>query len=297
MIPAPFQYVRANSVAEALSLLKKHGEDAKFLAGGHSLIPAMKLRLNRPATLIDVSRIKSMHGVRRDKNEVVIGAMATHGDIANSPVFKHEVGLYAIPQAASSIGDVQVRNAGTIGGSIAHADPAADWPAVLLATDAVIVVKRLVDDDTIRTRFVDAVDFFKGFYTTDLADGEIITEIRVPVPPENSKSEYVKFVQPASRFAIVGCAAMITKTDDDTSCKRARVAFTGLSDTPHRDKKLEHALTGAILNAANVADAVFAGVYSDDIHILSDNYASQEYRLHLARVHCKRAIQAASSAG
>jgi aerobic carbon-monoxide dehydrogenase medium subunit len=295
MIPAPFQYTRASSVAEALSLLKKHGEDAKFLAGGHSLIPAMKLRLNRPETLIDISRVKSMHGIRKDKNEIVIGAMVTHGELANSTVLAAEPGLEAIAQAASQIGDTQVRNVGTIGGSIAHADPAADWPAVLLATDAVIVVKRLADADTIRSRFIDASNFFKGFYTTDLQDGEIITEIRIPVPPANTKSEYSKFVQPASRFAIVGCAAMITKTDDNTSCKRARVAFTGVTDNPHRATAVEKALTGATLNAANVADAVSYTANGDGVHILSDNYASQEYRSHLARVYCKRAIQGATA--
>jgi aerobic carbon-monoxide dehydrogenase medium subunit len=295
MIPAPFQYTRASSVAEALSLLKKHGEDAKFLAGGHSLVPAMKLRLNRPDTLIDISRIKSMHGIRKDKNEIVIGAMVTHGEIASSAVLAAEPGLAAIAQAASQIGDTQVRNVGTIGGSIAHADPAADWPAVLLATDAVIVVKRLADADTIRSRFIDAAKFFKGFYTTDLAEGEIITEIRIPVPPTNTKSVYVKFVQPASRFAIVGCAAMITKSDDNTSCKRARVAFTGVTDNPHRAANIEKALTGAILNADNVAEAAVHVINGDGAHVLSDNYASKEYRAHLAMVYCKRAIQGATA--
>ena len=199
MIPNSFEYKKANSVDEAVSLLS---DDAQVLGGGQSLIPTLKLRLNAPGTLVDISKIEGLQGIRDNENSITVGGGATHAALATDAALAEHAPMMG--QAAREIGDVQVRNKGTIGGSIAHADPAADWPAVLLATDANVVIqgkngKREVDID----------QFFKGFYETALAEGEIITAIRIPKMASNRHSAYVKFKQPASRFAIVGVAAGI----------------------------------------------------------------------------------------
>lgn len=276
MIPSEFQYIRANSIEEAISLLKDG--DAKLLAGGHSLIPAMKLRLNSPAKLIDISRIAEMKGIKQEDGELVIGAMTTHYEImTNELVNKH---LPILAQAAELIGDVQVRNKGTLGGSLAHADPAADWPASMLATDAVIVLAGAKGK-----RAVKAVDFFTGFFMTALEEGEIVTQIRIPMPSANTKSAYLKFMQPASRFAIVGCAVVMTGngTVDDI-----KVAFTGVSETAFRDTAVENALKGKKADAENIKNA--ADQAAEGVSILSDHFASEEYRKHLAKVYAKRAL-------
>ena len=276
MIPSEFQYIRANSIEEAISLLKDG--DAKLLAGGHSLIPAMKLRLNSPAKVIDISRIAEMKGIKQEDGELVIGAMTTHYEIMiNGLVNKH---LPILAQAAELIGDVQVRHKGTLGGSLAHADPAADWPASMLATEAVIVVAGAKGK-----RAIKAGDFFTGFFMTALEEGEIVTQIRIPIPLANTKSAYLKFMQPASRFAIVGCAVVITGngTIDDI-----KVAFTGVSETAFRDTAVENALKGKKANAETIKNA--AEQAAEGVSILSDHFASEEYRKHLAKVYAKRAL-------
>ena len=283
MIPKNFAYHKAGSVDEALSLLQTHNGDAKILAGGHSLIPALKLRLNQPEVLIDIAKIAELSGIRQEGSEIVIGAGTTHGAIADSALMQGALAMYA--EAASMIGDLQVRNMGTIGGSIAHADPAADWPAVLLASDASVV---MVGSGGSRT--VAATDFFTGFYETALGEGELITEIRVPVPAANSKSTYQKFMQPASRFALVGCAAMVTM-DGDT-CSDIRVAFAGVSDTAFRDAAVEDALRGQATTAANINAAAANAASESDRFINQDHFASEEYRRHLAKVYAKRALAA-----
>lgn len=279
MIPAEFNYHKASSVDEALTMLKKHGADAKLLAGGHSLLPAMKLRLNMPATLIDIGRIRELRFIKEEGNEIVIGAASTHHDVARSKVLQHKISMMS--EAAELIGDVQVRNMGTIGGSIAHADPAADWPALLLAAGATIAVK-----GPNGSRSIPAADFFTGFYMTALAPEEIITEIRLPAPPPNTGSSYQKFMQPASRFAIVGCAAMVTKQGN--TCDRVRVAFTGVSDAPFRDTTVEEALQGKAATPENIQQA--ADQAAGSVDIMSDHFASEEYRRHLAKVYAKRAL-------
>jgi carbon-monoxide dehydrogenase medium subunit len=279
MIPADFSYTRAHSVADALRLLGEHGGDAKILSGGHSLVPAMKLRLNQPGALIDVARIPELRYIRQDGNHIAIGAASTHADIAGSDLLAKHVAMF--PQAAKLIGDVQVRNRGTIGGSIAHADPAADWPAILLAADAVVVVHSAGG-----SRSIPAADFFTGFYSTALEEGELITEIRVPVPVAGTHSSYQKFMQPASRFAIVGCAAVVAQNGG--VCSHVRVAFTGVSDGPFRDTQVENALSGKAANADNVAAA--AAQAAQGVNLLSDHFASEKYRLHLAQVFAKRAL-------
>jgi carbon-monoxide dehydrogenase medium subunit len=265
MITYPFQYKRADSVANALDLMAEGG---KALSGGHSLIPAMKLRLSAPDTLVDVGRLPELKGIRLDGNELVIGAGTTHGELAQSQVVKQHLPMFA--DGAAHIGDIAVRNRGTIGGSLAHADPSADWPAMVLAADATIVVQ-----STTGSRSIKASDFFTGLFSTALDDGELITEIRVPVQA-GSKMTYQKFVQPASRYAIVGCA--VVKQADG----QVRVAFSGVSEAPFRDTAAE----GSLNSGMDVVQA------ADGVSVMADHYASEEYRKHLANVFLKRALAA-----
>jgi carbon-monoxide dehydrogenase medium subunit len=282
MIPANFEYHRVGTLDEALRLLAQYNGEAKVLAGGHSLVPALKLRLNQPKALIDIARIADLRYIRQDGQHLAIGAASTHKDIANAALLTQH--LRMLPEAAALIGDPQVRNVGTIGGSIAHADPAADWPGVLLAADATIVVR-----GSGGTRSLAAQDFFLGFYTTALQEGEIISEIRVPIPPAGTQSSYQKFMQPASRFAIVGCAAVLRVNNG--TVEHVRVAFNGVADACFRDKNVEAALQGKAATAENIAAA--AAQAAQGVSLLSDHYAAEDYRQHLAQVYAKRALSAA----
>lgn len=273
MIPSNFNYIKAKSVDEAISLMDEHGDEARLLAGGHSLIPALKLRLNDYQYLIDVSKIPELRSIEEKDGTIHIGAMVTHGELVKSDLIKEKLAIFS--QAADLIGDVQVRNLGTIGGSIAHADPAADWPGVLLATDAHIHVQGKGG-----SRQISAGDFFQGLYTTALEEGEIITSIGVPVHT-GARSAYIKFMQPASRFAIVGCAAVVNGSG-------ARVAFNGVSAKPFRDEAVETSLNGKDLNEDTIAEA--AGKAAEGVSIMSDHFASEAYRKQMAKVYCKRAL-------
>ncbi len=271
MIPSQVAYQRPTNINDALQLINDLGDDCKILAGGHSLIPVMKLRLNDPENLIDITGIAELKEIRDNEKSITIGACATHADIANNAALKAACPM--IPHAASMIGDIQVRNFGTIGGSIAHADPAADWPAVLLASNASVVVKSVNGQ-----REVDIDQFFKGLFQTAVEDGEMITAIRIPKTGFNKNSTYVKFVQPASRFAIVGCAAAIDKDSE------IRVAFSGVSATPFRDTGIENALKeGQSVESAtaNIAEGV---------SVMSDHFAKANYRKHLAGVYARKAL-------
>ncbi|MEL7531876.1 MAG: xanthine dehydrogenase family protein subunit M [Bacteroidota bacterium] len=282
MIPNNFEYHRPSSVQEALGMLSQYGDEAKILAGGHSLIPTLKLRLNDPGHLIDIGHLKDMRYIRQEGNEIAIGANSTHSDVAFHALIEEHFPVMA--QAGKLIGDVQVRNRGTIGGSIAHADPAADWPATLLATGASIVILGQGG-----SRSVAAIDFFKGLYYTAVNEGEIVTEIRIPVPPAGSRSAYMKFMQPASRFAIVGCAVMMPggNTDD------VRVAFNGVSSAPFRDAGVESALNGKAADKANIEAA--AAHAASGQSVMSDHFASEDYRTHLARVYARKTLHAAAN--
>lgn len=277
MIPSTFEYKKASSVAEAISLLT---QDAKLLAGGHSLIPAMKLRLNQPATLVDISDIDAIKGITDGGDHVLIGAAATHADIAHSALVKEACSMIA--DGAEQIGDIQVRNKGTIGGSLAHADPAADWPALVIAADAIIVIQGT------ESREVAAADFFTGFYETALAENEIITGIKIPKLKSGSTSTYVKFSQPASRFAIVGCA-VVKNMDESGEVGNIKVAITGVSEKAYRDHAVEDELMGQPLNE-DIINAAAAKAASR-VDVMSDHYASEEYRKHLATVYVKKALQ------
>ena len=279
MIPSSFEYTRAETVAQAIELLQSH-PDSKILAGGHSLIPAMKLRLSNPATLIDIARIPDLKFIKDRGKYIAIGAATTHHEIATHHTTVEKIGLLAL--TASYIGDPQVRNRGTLGGSVAHADPASDYPAVLMVMDATIVV-----DGPKGERNIHAHDFFKGFFTTDLAADEIITKIHVPEPPhDTTKYAYTKFAQPASRFALVGCAVQMQVIGG--KCSGVRVAFNGVSDYAFRDGTVEAALEGQLLNTATIESA--AAKAAEGVEVMSDHYAGANYRRQMAKVFTKRAL-------
>lgn len=274
MIPAAFDYQKAKTIDEAIAALSG---DVKILAGGHSLIPAIKLHLSQPSKLVDITGLAELKGIIEEDGEIVIGAAVTYADIANDELIKNK--LPFIAESVPEIGDLQVRNHGTIGGSLAHADPAADWPALVLATDAAIEVQ-----GSNGKRRIKATDFFTGLFSTALQEREIITAIRIPIPEEGTKASYQKFEQPASRFAIVGCAVM--RFPDG----KTNIAFTGVSDNAFRDNNAENAISGKAINDASIADAMNAAL--QNVNIVGDHYASEEYRRHLAKVYLKKALQA-----
>jgi carbon-monoxide dehydrogenase medium subunit len=286
MIPAPFDYKAPASLDEAVSLLAADPDGAKVLAGGHSLIPAMKLRLAQPQLLVDIARIKSLSYIREDGNQILIGATTTHYQLESSDLLQQICPL--LPACAASIGDVQVRNKGTIGGSIAHSDPAGDWPAAVLALDADLV---LVGPNGERT--VKAANFFVDLLTTDLKPGEILREIRVQKPSGRFGQAYQKVPHPASGFAVVGVAVHLT-LNDDGSCKAAQIGVTGVGVKAYRAQGVEAELAGKNLDEQIITAA--AAHVCDGVDPNADLYASGEYRCHLAQVHTRRAIQAAKAA-
>jgi len=283
MFPANFGYVAAKSVDEVLQLLSKHGEMAKLLAGGHSLIPAMKLRLASPRTLIDLSTVPGLGGVKIEGNNLVIGALTVHADVASSDlVRKHLPGL---ADAASVIGDMQVRNRGTIGGSVAHADPNADFPVILTALNASFVAR-----SSSGSRSIAADDFFTDFYTTAMTASEILTEIRIPLPPSGSGTAYVKLPHPASGYAVVSAGVIVTRQSSG-SCASARVAIGGLGSGPIRALATEADLQGKPLTPQVITAA--AAKAAENTNPMDDAYADAEYKRHVATVYVRRAIEIA----
>ncbi len=274
MIPAAFEYVRAGSLDEALRLLAKYAEDAKVLAGGHSLLPAMKLRLAQPRVLIDIGRLSELNFVREDGGKIVLGALTTHREIEASPLLREKCPL--LPEVAGHIGDVQVRNRGTIGGSLVHADPAADWPAPALALEAEMDIAGPKGKRTLP-----AAAFFVDMLQTALQPGEILTAIRVPTTPKSVA--YEKFAQKASGFAICGVAVVVEGGS-------ARIGVTGVAGKAYRASAAESALRGKFSASAIPAAAAKAG---QGVEALSDIHASAEYRAHLAGVLARRALERA----
>ena len=272
MIPAAFDYQRASSVDEAVSLLGQHGDDAKLLAGGHSLLPLMKLRLATPAVLIDISRVGDLSYVREDGGTVAIGALTRHHDLQESELLRSQVPLLA--HAAGKVGDPQVRHRGTIGGSIAHGDPASDLPAVLLALRATLVAAGPGG-----TREIPVDDFFTGFLETALRPDEVLTEIRVPAVPDAGWS-FQKFTRRAQDWAIVGVAAVHNGTPG--------VALVNMGSVPLRAGAAEDAVRAG----ASAADAAAAA--TEGLDPPGDLNASTEFRVHLARVLVRRALEEAS---
>jgi carbon-monoxide dehydrogenase medium subunit len=284
MTATAFEYHAPTTLQEALSLLTRYAGEGKILAGGHSLIPIMNLRLAQPKALIDIGKIPGLSGVREDNGAVVIGAMTTHHQVETSAVLQAKVPI--LPETAAVIGDVQVRNRGTIGGSIAHADPAGDFPAAAVALDLQLKVVGPKGERTIKGR-----DFFVDILTTALQPDEILTEIRVPAFAARTGSAYEKFPNPASRYAIVGAAAVVT-VDGNGVCQRASVGLNGISGKPVAAVGVEQALVGKHLNDQTIQEA--AAKAADGLEALGDIFASAEYRTHLARVFTKRALAKAS---
>ncbi len=283
MYPASFDYHTPGSVQEAISLLGKLGDDAKLLAGGHSLIPMMKLRLAQPKHLIDLRKVPGLAGIREDGGSIAIGAMTTHWQVESSKLLQARTPV--VSDAAGMIGDPQVRNLGTIGGSLAHADPAADMPAVMIALGAEFVVEGARGRRTVK---VD--DFFKGLMMTAVGPDEILAEIRVPVPPAGSGAAYLKFPHPASRFAVVGVCAALT-VDGKGICTKAGVGVTGAGTKAVRAKGVEAGLAGKALDQAAIEAA--AAKAAEGVDVQADLQGSAEYKAHLLRVHARRAIEAA----
>ncbi len=280
MIPAQFDYARANTLDEALNLLAQN-EDARVLAGGHSLIPAMKLRLMQPPLLVDIARIKDLSYVREENGQIRIGAMTTHYQIESSDLLKKICPL--LPACASHIGDMQVRNKGTIGGSLAHSDPAADWPAAILALNAEMVAVSKNGERTIK-----ADDFFVDLLTTALEPTEILREVRIN--KNGTNQAYAKMPHPASGFAVVGVAANLTMNGSST-CAQASIGITGVSSKAYRATAVEGSLNGTTLDDASIAAA--AAHAADGADVNGDLFASADYRRHLAQVYTRRAIAAA----
>ena len=280
MYPATFDYLRPSTIDEAVAMLVKHGDEAKLLAGGHSLIPAMKLRLARPGVVIDIGQIRALSDIRDAGGHFAIGAITTHQEIAGSTLLKEKCPL--LPETAAHIGDIQVRNRGTIGGSVAHADPGADYPTVVTALGATIVAQGPNGE-----RELAADDFFTGVFTTALQQGELVTAVRVPT---GGGAAYQKHRHPASGYAVVGVAVVLRP-------EAARIVVGGVTGTPVRATEAEQAME---IGIAPVDEAAIAAVAEKVPAALSwavsDTYASGEYRVHLAQVLAKRAIKAALEA-
>jgi carbon-monoxide dehydrogenase medium subunit len=284
MYPAQFEYHTPGTVREALDLLGRHKDDAKLLAGGHSLLPAMKFRLAQPAHLVDLRKVPGLTGIKEEGGMLVIGAMTTHYAVESSPVVKSKCPVLAA--TAGQIGDPMVRNMGTIGGSLAHADPAADYPATIIALGAEMVAEGPKGKRTIK-----ADDFFKGLLTTALGPDEILTEVRVPVCGPKVGCAYLKFPHPASRFAVVGVAAVLTV--DGGKVTKAGIGITGAGTKATRAKGVEAGLVGKALDAATIQGA--ADKAPDGVDVQADLQGSEEYKRHLLKVFARRAIEAAAA--
>lgn len=285
MFPAQLTYHRAGSVAEAVQLLSDN-EGAKLLAGGHSLLPLMKLRLAAPAVLVDIGRIEALKGISASGGGISIGSLTTHAEIASSDLVRQHAPVLA--EAAALVGDPAVRNRGTIGGSVSHADPASDQPTVLTALGATFNVTGPGGD-----RSIAAADFATGLLENALEENEVLTSVSVPSVASGSGSAYVKFPHPASRYAVVGVAAILTVSGG--TCSSASVVVGGVEAKPARASSVEAALAGSDLSdgALDAAAAAVAGDLSGDA--MGDVFASAEYRRAMAAVYVRRALGAAAS--
>jgi carbon-monoxide dehydrogenase medium subunit len=278
MIPARFDYVAPESLDEALRALIDGGEDAKILAGGHSLLPLMKLRLAAPSLLVDLRRVPGLAGIQRENGTVRLGAMTRHVDVADG-------GLGLVSAAAATIADPQVRNRGTIGGTLAHGDPASDMPAVLLAAEGSVTVR-----GSAGTREIAAADLFEDFLTTAVGEGEILTEVRIPAM-DGYGFGYHKFNRRQEDWAMVAACAYVKKAGDGT-CEDVRIGLTHMASTPLRATAAEAALRGRPLDAQSIAAAAEQAAEGTDPP--ADLNASADYKRHLARVLTRRALEDAS---
>ncbi len=284
MIPAQFDYVAPTSVDEALSALSEHGDDAKIMAGGQSLLPVLRMRLNAPEILIDLGRIESLRGVREDGDALVIGALTTHSEMVTNDLVHQHASL--LSKAAAEVADNQIRHRGTFGGSCAHADPAGDMGAAALAMDAEFVIAGPGG-----TRSVPATEFFVDLFETAIGEDEILTEIRVP-KKTGWGAHYEKFVRVAHQWPIVAVAATVNASGGTIS--EARVALTNMGSTPLRASATESALAGAAATDDGVRAA--ADQAAEGTHPPSDLNGEADYRRHLATVLTRRAVLKAASA-
>ena len=300
MYPAQFEYSKAGSVAEAIQVLQGD-PDAKLIAGGHSLIPLMKLRLARPSRVVDIGGIAELRGISVDGGNIRIGALTTHQEVASSAEVQANCGILA--EAAGGIGDPAVRNRGTIGGNAAHADPASDYPTVLTALGASFNLQ-----GPSGSRIVAADDFFAGPFETAVGADEVLTSVSVPVLAANQVAEYAKMAHPATSFAVVGAAAVVTLEGDGHGhghdhghdhdhghehaprCTAARVAVGGLTPKPTRSPAVEAALAGSELTLDSIAEATASVTGDLGNDLLGDVYASAEYRRSMAAVELKHAL-------
>jgi carbon-monoxide dehydrogenase medium subunit len=279
-VPAAFDYHRAATVGEAIALLQQYGDEAKLLAGGHSLIPAMKLRLSQPEHLIDIGRLQGLSYIRVEGNVVAIGTLTTYTQIEYSDVLRQQLPI--LPECATVIADQQVRNRGTLGGSVAHSDPASDMPGVVLALKGELVVQGPKG-----TRTIKADDFFVGTFTTALEPDEILTELRFAIPPAHTGGAYEKLANKASHYAVAGSAAVIT-LDGSGTCTAASIAITGAGLETTRASAVEAALVGKKLDSATVTEA--ASHAAEGLELVEDIHGSKAYRRQMTSVVTRRAI-------
>ena len=278
MIPAEFDYAAPDSLEEAIRMLSEGGEDAKLLAGGHSLIPLMKLRLAAPSLLVDLRKVPGIHGIQRENGAWRIGALTPHAAL------EHTAELGILSRAAGTIADPQVRNRGTIGGSLAHGDPASDLPGVLLICEGAVTVQ-----GTSGQRTIEAADLFRDYMETAIEPGEVLTEVRVPAL-EGWGFSYQKFNRRSEDWAMVAVSAVIKQTGD--ICEDVRIGMTNMASVPLRANAVESALRGQPLNAESIAAA--AEHAAQDTNPPADLNASADYKRQLARVLCRRALTEAA---
>ncbi len=282
MIPGAFEYYAPRSLGDALNFLSAHKDDVKILSGGQSLLPLMKMRLSKPAFIVDIGRLPGLDTITEEGDGLIVGALATHAQIEASELLKRKCPL--LPQTATTIADVQVRNRGTLGGSVAHADPAGDWPAAVLALDAQIQVTGKSG-----ARWIAGEDFFLGLLMSVLEPDEIVTAVKFPVTGSD-RTAYVKAAPRSSGFAVVGVAVRLT-LDPAGHCARAAVAITGVGDKAYRPERLEQMLAGNKLDQALIEQA--AAEACRNIDVIEDINGSAEYRKQLTRVYVVRAIETA----
>jgi aerobic carbon-monoxide dehydrogenase medium subunit len=280
VIPVAFDYEVAESVDHAIQLLGQHGEDSKLIAGGHSLIPIMRLRLAAPSVLIDLDRLEDLRYVRDEGDHLAIGALTRHRDVLNNELVQEHCGI--VGYTAGLLGDPSVQHRGTIGGTLAHGDPAGDMPAVISALEGTLVIQGPNGERT-----VPASDFFQDYLFTDLEPDEVVTEVRVPKLDQNTGWSYKKFSRRSQDWAIVGVAAVVEKSNGNIAS--ARIGLTSMGSTPIRASTVEEALSGASPDGvAEAAESAAEGTAPS-----SDDAASAEFRKHLARVWTRRAVEEA----
>ena len=280
MIPGSFEYYAPRSIDDALKFLAEHRDDVKVLSGGQSLLPLMKMRLSKPAFIVDIGRISGLDTITEEGNHLIVGALVTHSQIESSELLQRKCPL--LPQTATTIADVQVRNRGTIGGSIAHADPAGDWPAAIIALDAEIKITGPSGE-----RWVKCEEFFLGLLMSVLEPDELVTAIKVPATG-NDKTAYLKAAPRSSGFAVVGVAVRLG-LDVSGNCDRAAIGITGVTDKAYRPERVEQMLSGKKLDAKTVEAA--AAEATRNVEVIEDINGSAEYRKHLTEVYLVRAVQ------